>query len=133
MNAGEYFLGMRIFLFWKPVLWLLIIALLSLMPGNELPQIPLFAGADKLVHAVMYAGLAVLLIRPLLQLKFVYPYWFAVAISLAIGGVIEIVQGSLATGRSGSWFDFWANLGGALLGILFFRVAVAGKKWEPLF
>ena len=126
-------MGMKIFLFWKPVLWLLIIALLSLMPGNELPRIPLFAGADKLVHAVMYAGFAVLLIRPLLQIKFVYPYLLAVVMSLVIGGVIEIIQESLASGRSGSWFDFWANLGGALLGILFFRVAVAGKKWEPLF
>jgi len=133
MKAGGYFLGMKIFLFWKPVLWLLIIALLSLMPGNELPRIPLFAGADKLVHAVMYAGFAVLLIRPLLQIKFVYPYLLAVVMSLVIGGVIEIIQESLASGRSGSWFDFWANLGGALLGILFFRIAVAGKKWEPLF
>ncbi|HAR33710.1 MAG TPA: VanZ family protein, partial [Desulfobacter sp.] len=40
------------------MLWLVIILVLSLIPGNKLPGIPLFPHIDKVVHALMYFGLA---------------------------------------------------------------------------
>ncbi len=123
---------MKILRFWKPVLWLSIILILSLMPGNRLPGIPLFPHMDKVVHAAMYFGLAVLLARPLSQLPSRRPYLMAVLICLVIGSLVEIAQEYMAVNRSGNWLDEAANLSGAVLGILFYHYLVLGYKWERL-
>jgi len=123
---------MKILRFWKPVLWLIIILVLSLMPGNRLPGIPLFPHIDKVVHATMYFGLAVLLVRPLSHFPFRRPYFVAVMICLLIGSLVEISQEYLAFNRSGSWLDEAANLTGALMGILFYHFLVLGYRWERL-
>ena len=123
---------MKILRFWKPVLWLIIILILSLIPGNRLPGIPLFPHFDKLVHAAMYFGLAVLLIKPLNNLPLRRPYIWAVLVCIVIGIVIEFSQEYMAVNRSGNWHDEAANLTGSLLGILFYHYLVLGFWWERL-
>jgi VanZ family protein len=123
---------MKILHFWKPVLWLIIILILSLIPGNRLPGIPLFPHIDKAVHAVMYFGLTLLLVRPLSYLRLRRPYAWALLICLTIGILVEISQEYMAVNRSGNWPDVAANLTGTLLGILFYHYLVAGYRWERL-
>lgn len=86
----------------------------------------LFEGADKVVHAVMFGGLA-----GALCLDIVRRYGFSrlggwmmtlvfVVVSLT-GGGIELLQKALDAGRSCEFYDFVADSVGALIGVLVAR------------
>jgi VanZ family protein len=121
---------MKIIRFWKPILWLIIIMTLSLIPGNKLPGMPVFPHFDKVVHALMYFGLAVLLIKPLRINKIPRYYIWTLIICIVIGSLIELSQQYLAVNRSGSWLDELANVSGALSGVFFYHHAIRGYWWE---
>lgn len=121
---------MRILYFWKPAVWLLIILTLSLIPGNKLPGIPIFPHFDKVVHAAMYFGLAILLIKPLQENLESRSYLWALLICFVIGLLVELIQEYLALNRSGSWLDGMANISGAILGVLFYHYFIRGYWWE---
>lgn len=121
---------MRILYFWKPAVWLLIILTLSLIPGNKLPGIPIFPHFDKVVHAAMYFGLAILLIKPLQENLESRSYLWALLICFVIGLLVELIQEYLALNRSGSWLDGMANISGATLGVLFYHYFIRGYWWE---
>jgi len=103
--------------------YLSIIIFLSISSPSQLPKIILFPGADKLIHLLMYAGLGWLVMwafykehlskttRVLLFLS--VPAW---------GALMELMQLFMHQGRSFSWFDILANLGGAVLGVLVFKL-----------
>jgi VanZ family protein len=129
-----YNLNRNLTLFIKPFIWLVIIAVLCLMPGNDLPRIPLsnLPQFDKLVHFMMYFILALLLVKPLRRLQL--PVWVIVlVISVLIGGLIEILQYAITNLRSASWFDFFADIAGTITGLLTYGMLVAGKWWERYF
>lgn len=94
------------------ILWL------TLAP-HPVPQtdILLFPGADKVIHAIMFGGLAGALYFDLWR-KGVRPISWkslcagAVASSIA-GGIIEILQYSMGLGRSFEWTDILADTAGA--------------------
>ena len=121
---------MKILSFWKPLLWLVIILVLSLIPGNKLPGIPLFPHIDKVVHALMYFGLAILLVRPLKRVPGSRPYLWAVLICLIIGTAVEYSQAHLAVNRSGNFYDELANVFGAMLGVGFYHLFIRNFPWE---
>jgi VanZ family protein len=121
---------MKILRFWKPLLWLAIILVLSLIPGNKLPGIPRIPHIDKVVHALMYFGLAVLLVRPLKRLPSSRAYIWAVLICLVIGTAVEYSQAYLTVNRSGSFYDELANAAGAILGVVFYHLFIRGFFWE---
>ena len=82
--------------------------------GNELPLIP---HLDKLIHATGYAILASLAVclfeKP-------GPRWRALLWVILLGGLIEIAQGLLPTGRMMEAADFAANTVGAAIGAALF-------------
>lgn len=119
--------------FWKPLLWLLIILIMSLIPGNKLPGLPVFPHFDKVVHAAMYFGLAVLLIKPFRLIKVSRSYLWSFLICMMAGSLIELSQEYLAIKRSGSWIDEMANITGTLIGLIFYHFAVRGYRWEKFF
>lgn len=109
---------------------------LTLVPkpfGDE--DIPLFPGADKLVHACMFGGLAITFIfdrfRTGKKLSLKGAFTTAV-LSAVFGIIIEIVQESMQLGRSGDIYDAWADMIGAFaavpLGMLLHWVNVVVKK-----
>jgi len=121
---------MKIRYFWKPGIWLAVILYLSLMPGEEIPRIPLFSMPhfDKLVHFIFYFVFALLLIKPYFTiLKRAYLLSFLTA--LTISGCIEILQATLTKQRHGDWFDFLANLTGIVVALLLHHFLISGKKW----
>ncbi len=85
-------------------------------------RIPLFEGADKVVHFMMFFAMA-----------FVYHFdfrrgkkpvdearlmgWIFVSLS-AFGGLIELAQWKMRMGRSGDWYDLLADIAGAVYGII---------------
>ncbi len=123
---------MLIVRFWKPILWLVIIMIMSLIPGNKLPGLPVFPHFDKVVHAAMYFGLAVLLVKPFRLIKVSRNYLWSFLICISIGSIIELSQEYLAFNRTGSWIDEMSNIAGALLGIIFYHFAARGYRWEKL-
>lgn len=123
---------MIILRFWKAIVWLAILIKLSLMAGNKLPSVPVFAHMDKVVHALMYFVLAFLLSRPVTRTGIRRPYLWIVLFCLVTGMLIEILQKYFALNRSGSFLDELANITGAILGILFFHFVVRNswsEKW----
>jgi len=90
--------------------------------GDELPLIP---HLDKLIHATGYAILASLAVclfeKP-------GPRWRALLWVILLGGLIEIAQGLLPTGRMMEAADFAANTFGAGIGaVLFWRRNALGR------
>ena len=95
---------------------------LSIMPASALAETPeLFPHQDKVLHALMYGGWAVLLGWTLQKQMRNRPAAWMVGIVLmatAYGALMEVLQGSLIwIQRTCSWGDMLANLAGAILGI----------------
>ncbi len=87
----------------------LVIAVLSLLPGNDLPAANL---NDKLNHFIAYAvlmGLVALARRPAKLVA-------AMALVIFYGLAMEGLQALMPYGRSASWLDALANSGGVLIG-----------------
>jgi VanZ family protein len=102
-------------------LWLAVITILCVIPGEDIPHKGLFSFSylDKIVHFFMYGILSYLLLWWLRKANF--PEIFAIlSFSVIYGGIIEIVQTFWATNRSGSWSDLLFDFIGALSGWLVF-------------
>lgn len=101
------------------LLWALLILVLCLMPGGELPQWHWadLLSVDKLVHATLFFGQALLLAR--LFLGHGSPQrWllWAVVVSAGYGVAVELMQGLEALGRRTDLNDAIANTVGACVG-----------------
>ena len=87
------------------------------LPDND---IPLFPGADKIVHAIMFGGftLCILLDR---NRSHGWPSTlekadrYAPVIASAFGIVTELLQSRMDAGRSGDIYDLVADITGAFL------------------
>lgn len=95
------------------------IAYLTLVPSPlPEPPTPLFDGADKVVHGLMFLVLAWCLNRDLSRQKSLVTAAAAFALATAYGGLIEILQGAMQLGRSADILDFAADVAGAATGSL---------------
>lgn len=97
---------------------------LSLMPARALAETPQwFPQQDKLLHALIYGGWAMMLgwafQRQILNRPMVWMVSIA-ALAALYGALMEIFQELLPGGRTCSWGDMLANLAGAILGIVMF-------------
>lgn len=105
------------------ILWLT----LAPHPVGDL-DIPLFPGADKLVHALMFFGLTLCILFDTLHVKHCKSLSLPlvsliVFIGMAAGTGIEILQASMGMGRSFEFIDIIADIFGAV---------VAGGLWAIL-
>lgn len=76
--------------------------------------------SDKIVHGIMYAGMAsvfwfeyLLNGRCVLSAKRIL-VWLIIT-PILLGGLLEIMQEHLTDYRSGDWFDFVADIAGVIL------------------
>ena len=94
------------------------IAILSLMESNYVPRS--LSAQDKLLHGAMYLFLAVSWMAPVVRTfpsRFM-PYllvWIGV---VAYGALMEILQRFCTLTRSGEMADLYADMIGALIGVL---------------
>ena len=94
------------------------IAFLSLLPPNDFPEIPLFPGADKIIHTCLYLGLAWLACWSLhAEIKRLW-YFLIILLSISWGISMEIFQFFMNQGRSFEIYDIVSNSVGTLLGVL---------------
>ena len=101
--------------------WAVLIAILSLLPGPDLPPLPPYPGADKVAHAAMYLVLGFLLAWSLHS-----PSHLALMVIVLLIGLygysLEVGQ-LYVPGRSYDLLDVLANLAGGGLGV------GAGEIW----
>lgn len=101
---------------------ILFLCLIKIPQQWEIPQFQ-FPYFDKIVHFTMYFALSVAfiletsVIRPGHKEVTLRPYFTAFILSAIFGGLIEIIQSTLAY-RSCDIMDWLADMGGALIGCL---------------
>lgn len=125
---------MKVFIFWKPTIWLALICYGLFLPAQDLPlksflRLPHF---DKIVHFCLFFGLSLLLIRPFKKIKTNYLI-LAPLTAAFIGAVLELIQHAISVTRSSSIYDFFANATGIIAAVFFYQFLVSGKKWEVIF
>lgn len=114
------------------LLYLAIIAKLSLMAPDEIPDMELFPGFDKLVHGCMYFGLTILSCWTFRAEKRRIRIFYVVLFAGIWGLTMEFLQLEMEAGRAFEWKDEVSNGIGALLGAGVYAW-VAGfyrKKWR---
>jgi len=110
------------------LLYLCLIAFLSLLPPNDFPDIPLFPGADKIVHTCMYLGLTWLACWSMhAEIKHIW-YYLIILFSISWGIVMEIFQYIMHLGRSFDLYDIAGNSFGTLIGVLIYILMAQLKK-----
>lgn len=95
-------------------------------------RIPLFEGADKVVHFMMFFAMAFAYHfdfrrgkKPVDEARLMG--WIFVSLS-AFGGLIELAQWKMRMGRSGDWYDLLADIAGAVYGIILAWMISAKNK-----
>jgi len=107
------------------------------LPGSCFPTVKTFwqwLSPDKIVHLIMFGTLAFLI-------PFGYRadyrhqkddfgkrlLWLSLLISIAYGGLTELLQKYVFYGRVGSLFDFYADVIGCILGVFIFKLSYQKK------
>ena len=95
-------------------------------------RIPLFEGADKVVHFMMFFAMAFAYHfdfrrgkKPVDEARLMG--WIFVSLS-AFGGLIELAQWKMLMGRSGDWYDLLADIAGTVYGIILAWLISAKNK-----
>ncbi len=116
---------------WPSLLTFAVIIYATLFPDPVWPDdAPAIPGLDKIIHAIMFGGLAG---------AFAFDYArkkprqkpgrrvmvYMCLVSLAFGGLIELLQTAMHIGRSGDWCDFIADAVGVAVAFVSAPPAVA--------
>ena len=97
-----------------------LIIFLSLLPPNDFPDIPLFKGADKIIHTSMYLGLTCLVCWSVHAENKPIWYYLIAIFSISWGIIMEIFQFSMHMGRSFDGYDIIGNSIGTLIGLIIY-------------
>lgn len=127
------FLPPRRALIWS-LLWALIILVLTLMPGEDVPDLGWaeLLNLDKPVHAVLF-GIQTWLLGVALSgatrwgKPWRRPALTAAGISLVYGGLTELLQGTMMLGRTADPFDLLADGVGITIAYLILRRSMQGQ------
>lgn len=113
----------------------IIILILTGLPGSCFPKVKPAIGLDKIVHIIMYAGFAFACIwgyretyserNKTQRRKMIL---VTALISIALGGLTEIMQETICYQRTGSWYDFIADAIGTTLGLIVFNIIFRQRK-----
>ena len=125
-------LAARPFVRWSTlILYTTVVFYLCFLPSDEVKSNDFLDKIffDKWVHLLMYFGLWTLMVwtpkgKGLLQTNRLQSFISAAIVSLAIGILIEFIQGSPWVGRGKDIYDVLADLAGIILAYL------AWKRWE---
>ncbi|MFT4753582.1 MAG: VanZ family protein [Salibacteraceae bacterium] len=114
------------------ILWALLVAVLSFLPGSKFPKTEL-TNIDLVVHFFFYCVFTFLLILGnVRQTQFSFcknnPILMALSVSIPYGGVVEIIQGTKFVSRSAEFADFIANSIGSIIGVILFFIIYGSPK-----
>ena len=113
----------------------IVILILTGLPGSVFPRVKPVVGLDKVAHICMYAAFAFACLwgyrKQFVSNGIEYKkraILLAVVISIAYGGLTELMQEYLVPSRTGDWFDLLADSVGTLIGALLFHLFFRHKK-----
>lgn len=113
----------------------MVILLLTGLPGSCFPHVKPAIGLDKLAHLLMYAGFTFLCLwgyrKPFREKGRKYrtrALWIALAIGIAYGAFTEIMQETLIPSRTGSIYDWIADILGSAFGVLFTQIFLRDRN-----
>lgn len=99
--------------------WTALIFLLCCTPGRYVPTAHWLdlLSFDKFVHASIFFVLTILWLNYAMsqQRKVPGPAILIIVGCVAYGGILEVLQATVFSQRSGDWFDFIANTFGCLM------------------
>ncbi len=111
-----------VFIAFPVIVALVIVYLCCLIPPRDIPRVDSALPIDKVVHFLMYVGLAGSCFFSYIHLTVngsrfsrILAFLWCLMIPVLFGGLIEIIQNKYCPGRSGDWYDFLADS----LGVLF--------------
>ncbi|MDR1887188.1 MAG: VanZ family protein [Prevotellaceae bacterium] len=110
---------------WRAVLWIIVIAVACLMPGDKLPDASFFSKIpyfDKIVHFAMYFIFALFLMSGFSRQygkTSAKAYVFSFIPACLMGILIEFIQDKI--GRSYDMRDVIANTAGIIVSLLLFN------------
>ena len=96
------------------LLWFLLVAVLLLLPGEDLPDQEMLSWADKPVHALLFAVQCALLARSLSPPRARWRIAAAAIPTAVLAVVLEVAQ-LWIPGRTWEWMDLAAGLLGIAL------------------
>jgi VanZ family protein len=106
---------------WRwPIIWLAVILTLTSIPGRDVPQVPLFPEADKVVHLTMYAVLGALVSASVGGRGVSVG---RVIVAIAVFAAFDEWHQQFIPGRTMDVMDWLADVIGCLLGLIFLAVA----------
>ncbi|MEI7524739.1 MAG: VanZ family protein [Mariniphaga sp.] len=108
------------------------IAILSLLPSADIPQVPMFPGADKIVHLCMYLGLSAISCWSMHAEINTKWYYLVILFAVSWGITMEIFQKIMNLGRSFELLDILSNSIGAIIGVALFMLLVRLKNYIEL-
>jgi hypothetical protein len=104
--------------------WTAVIFVLCCTPGKYVPTAHWLdlLSFDKLVHASMFFVLSCFWFMVLVKTEKVSraSIWLVLLACVCYGGLLEIMQATVFSHRSGDWNDFMANSFGCMLALLLF-------------
>jgi VanZ family protein len=101
-------------------LWLIIVTILSTLPGPYFPKINIL-NFDKAVHLFMYFAFVSVLLWSMYFNSWKHPNIKAFLIATIYSIIMEIVQGTICIRRSFDIYDIIANTIGALMATLLIK------------
>ena len=119
--------------FWKTIVCLLVISLLSFLPLKSSDNTPFIniPHLDKLAHFIMYAILSAFLLQGISlfrnQLNPFINILYTAGIVIIYGVFIEYIQMTYVSYREGDLLDILFNSAGCLCGIVLYRILPARK------
>jgi VanZ like family. len=119
----------KILSYWKSIGITACILYLSFAPASTFKSIPTFENEDKLIHFLMYFGLAAVLLYDYTKTNknqnATHPAFVLICLVYpsVLGGLIEVLQ-PMYFNRSASWFDFMADVIGVLSGWLIMKILI---------
>lgn len=104
--------------------WTIIIFILCCTPGKYVPTAHWLEllSFDKFVHASIFFVLTCLwlLVGVKINMESITFMIFIIIGCVSYGGLLEVMQATVFSQRSGDWLDFIANSFGCLMGLWFF-------------
>ncbi|MDR2841423.1 MAG: VanZ family protein [Paludibacter sp.] len=112
---------------WKSTVVVIVIFICSFINPPEIQEIPGFSiGWDKIIHVIMFFTLSIALMLEFFvnySTKLKLKFWLICAFSpIFLGGLVEILQGTLTTTRSCDFDDLLADILGVLLALVCIKI-----------
>lgn len=122
--------------YWPAILWaIFILTMCSIKLGDVSHSSLFFPGFDKLVHCGFFFVIIVFMSAGYIRQQSPHGLSYKtllliLVISIAYGGLIEILQAYIFTWRSGEWNDLFADIIGALMATFSIFITVKALSYD---